>query len=88
MWSACSTYPGKENFNCVVLVILYHPETTVLGTGPISGEFVLSAKHRHDMFGVLSSLVFDAKVGNYKAESDGEKFVHEQTRGFPGLMVS
>ena len=30
----------KGNFNCAVLVVPCHRETTVLGAGPIGGDFV------------------------------------------------
>ena len=66
----------------------YRRETTILGTRPISGDFVLSANRIHEVVGVLFSFVFDAKVVNDKSESCGAPSVHEQTSGVLGLMVS
>ena len=78
----------QGNVDCAVLVVPCHRETTVFGAGPISSNFLLSEKYRHEVVGVLFSFVFDAKVINYKAESDRAPFVCEHTRGVLGLMVA
>ena len=57
------------------MVVPCHLDTTVLGTGQISGNFVLSAKHRHEVAGVLFYFVFDANFINDKVDSDGAPFV-------------
>ena len=69
-------------------MVPYRRETTILGTRPISGDFVLSANRIHEVVGVLFSFVFDAKVVNDKSESCGAPSVHEQTSGVLGLVVS
>ena len=58
-------------------MVLFQCETTVIGNGPISGDFVLIEKHIHEMVGVLFSFIVDVKVVNYKQESDGNTFVLE-----------
>ena len=63
-------------FDCAILVVPCHRETTVIGTGPISGDFILSENHRHEVVGVFFSFVFDAKVINKKSESCGAPSVH------------
>ena len=69
-------------------MVLFQCETTVIGNGPISGDFVLIEKHIHEMVGVLFSFIVDVKVVNYKQESDGNTFVLEYTRGVLGLMIA
>ena len=78
----------KVNADCAVRVFTCYLETTLLGTSPISGDLVLSMKHRHEVVGVLFYFIFDAKFINNKAESDVAPLMHEQTRGVLGLMVS
>ena len=78
----------KGYFYCAIMVVPCHRETTVLGTGPISGDFVLSENHRHEVVGVFFYFLFDAKVVNDKAERYGVSFLCEKTRGVLGLIVS
>ena len=66
----------QGNVDCDVLVVPCHRETTILGTRPISCDFVLSANHRHEVVDVFFSFVFDAKVINKKSESCGAPSVH------------
>ena len=61
----------QGNVDCYGMVVPCHCDTTIIGTGLISGDFVLSANHRHEVAGVLFSFIFDDKVVNDKAESDG-----------------
>ena len=78
----------QRNIDCAILVVPCHRETTVLGDGKISVDFILSEKYRHEVVGMLFTFVFEAKVTNKKSESDGEPLVCEQTRGVFGFMVS
>ena len=78
----------QVNVDCAVRVFTCYHETTVIGTSPISGDLLLSMKHRHEVVGVLFYFIFDAKFINNKAESDVAPLMHEQTRGVIGLMVS
>ena len=52
----------QVNVDCSFLVVPYHHETTILGTGPISGDFVFSTNHIHEVVGKLFYFVVDAKV--------------------------
>ena len=85
----CTFYIAWQvNVDCVVMKVLFYCETTVLGNGKISGDFVLSAKHIYEVVGVLFSFVFDSKVVKDKAESDGAPFVCEHNSDMFGLMVA
>ena len=56
----------KVNVDCAIPVVPCHHETIVLGAVQISADFVLSAKYRHEVVGVLFCFVFDFKVVNKK----------------------
>ena len=78
----------QVHVDCSVLLVPCHIETTILGTGPISGDFVFSAKHIHEVVSIFFSFVFDAKVVNDKSESYGVPFVRENTRGVLDFMAA
>ena len=78
----------KLNVVCAVMVVPFHCDTTVPDTGPISGDFLLSAKHRHEVFVVLFSFVFYAKLVNNRALNCGDPFVCEQTSSVLVFMVA
>ena len=45
----------QRMFDCAALVVPCHRETTILGTSPIYGDFLLIAMYRHKVVGVFFS---------------------------------
>ena len=78
----------QRNVDCVIMLVPRHLETTILGTGTIGGDFLLSAKHIYEVFGVFFYFLFDAKVINNKAESYGSPFMYKHTGRVLSLVVA
>ncbi len=67
--------PQHQNVNHLVDVIPFQGNATVLGTGPILGEFISCLITRNEMIHIFFATILYSKIVHHQREGNGSYFV-------------